>query len=51
MLSSFLYDVSVADPAIYLGGACLLLAVGVAAAWSPARRAVAVEPSVTLRAQ
>jgi putative ABC transport system permease protein len=37
------------DPVPFLGGALLLCAVGVAAAWIPARRAASVDPMVALR--
>lgn len=41
----------VADPMVYGAVAVLLTAVGLLAAWFPARRAAAVEPSRTLRAE
>jgi len=43
------FQFSVADPGINLIPTAILLAVGLAAAYLPARRAAAVEPGVALR--
>jgi ABC-type antimicrobial peptide transport system permease subunit len=48
-VTAFLFGVGAADPATFLGSAALLLAVGLAAAWVPARRAMLVDPMTTLR--
>jgi ABC-type lipoprotein release transport system permease subunit len=48
-LSSFLYETSPLDPAIYVGVAVLLLAVTTAACLVPAVRAAQVDPMVALR--
>ncbi len=43
--------VSPADPRIYLGGAVAVVAIVVAAAWLPARRATRIEPMEALRGE
>jgi ABC-type antimicrobial peptide transport system permease subunit len=48
-VSSFLFEVSPADPAVMIGASALMLAAGVAAAWLPARRAARVDPMKALR--
>jgi len=48
-LESFLYEVERNDPTVLLAASTLLLACSLAAVWAPARRATAVDPSVTLR--
>lgn len=50
-LSSLLYGVSAHDPLTLVGGATILGAVAVVAAYLPARRAVRVDPAVTLRSE
>jgi predicted permease len=48
-LRSFLFGVSVLDPATYCAVALLVVALAVFAAWVPARRAAAVDPMDTMR--
>jgi putative ABC transport system permease protein len=50
-LESSLYEVSSADPQTYLVISVLLAAVAMLASYIPARRASAVNPSITLRAE
>ena len=49
LVKSMLYGLQPADPVSLIGGAGLLIAVGLAASWLPARRASAVEPMEALR--
>jgi len=49
LLTGLLVQVSPADPVIFTVAALVPLAVGVFAAWLPARRAAAVEPMTALR--
>ena len=49
VLSSLLYQVGAADPVALAGAVFLLLAVGVAAAFVPARRASLTDPAIVLR--
>ena len=51
LLQGLLYDVSPADPVALTATAVTLLAVGFIASWIPARRAAAVQPAESLRAQ
>jgi putative ABC transport system permease protein len=48
-VSNLLYGVRAADPTTFTGVAFLLIAVGTLAAYLPARRAVRVDPLITLR--
>lgn len=50
LMGSLLYGVSMGDPLTYGGLALAFLAVALAAAWLPARRALAVSPASTLKA-
>ncbi|MBI4893787.1 MAG: ABC transporter permease [Acidobacteria bacterium] len=50
-LRSLLFQVSPADPAIFTAACCVLVAAALLAAYLPARRASAVDPAVTLRAE
>ena len=49
LLASLLYEVKPADPPTFFGVCGLLLAVGLCAAWVPARRIVTVDPARSLR--
>jgi len=49
LVKSMLYGLQPADPVSLLSGAVLLLAVGLAASWLPARRAASVQPVEALR--
>jgi ABC-type antimicrobial peptide transport system permease subunit len=51
LLGSLLYGVSAVDAVALAGASAVLLAVGLLAAFVPARRASAVSPAVALRAQ
>lgn len=48
-LSHWLFKVSTADPASYLGAGVLLLALTLAAGYAPARRAARADPAAALR--
>jgi predicted permease len=47
--AALLFQVTPADASVYIGVTALLTGVGLIAAWSPARRAAAVDPIVSLR--
>jgi putative ABC transport system permease protein len=48
-LTSLLFGISAGDPAVYLAVSAMLLAVGVAAALVPCRRATRIDPQTALR--
>jgi putative ABC transport system permease protein len=50
-LRTILFNVSATDPISYAGVALFLVAVAMAAAWVPARRATRVDPIIALRAE
>ena len=51
LLTSFLYGITSADPIAFATAAIALLAIGVFAAFVPARRAGTVDPALVLREQ
>jgi putative ABC transport system permease protein len=51
LLSSLLFGVTPTDPATFLLVTVVVLVVAAAASWTPARRALAVDPIVTLRTE
>ena len=50
-MSSLLFGVEPIDPAAYAGAIAVILAAAALAAYVPARRAAAIDPSETLRAE
>jgi len=51
LLTSYLYEISPADPATYIGITGMLLTVAFVAGYIPARRATKVDPMVALRCE
>jgi ABC-type antimicrobial peptide transport system permease subunit len=51
LLSSQLFHVKAGDPAAFAGIALLMTIVGLFACWFPVRRAMRVDPAITLRYQ
>ena len=49
LLSMVVYQASSRDPVILVTGAITMVLIGLAAAWTPARRAVRIDPAITLR--
>jgi predicted permease len=51
LLAGLLYEVAPTEPAAFLAMAALMLLVGLAASWLPARRAAGVDPVTALRGE
>jgi len=51
LLAAQLFEVSPLDPAALAGAAVILVAIGIGAAFVPARRATRVDPVTALRAE
>jgi ABC-type lipoprotein release transport system permease subunit len=51
LLRGFLYGLSPLDPWSYAAVAAILIAAAALATWVPTRRAVGIDPAVTLRAE
>ncbi len=51
VLSGFLYSVEPRDPATFLGAMAILLVMGLAASWLPARRGTRVDPASAMRVE
>jgi putative ABC transport system permease protein len=51
VLATLLYEIQPTDAATYAGVAVLIVVIGLAAAWLPARRASTADPALTLRAE
>jgi putative ABC transport system permease protein len=49
-LSTLLYATSATDPVVFAGVAIVFLLTGLLSGWLPARRAAAIDPAITLRA-
>ena len=49
VLSSIVYQATPRDPVVLGGVVLMMLAVGLVAAWIPARHALAVDPMILLR--
>ena len=51
LIASQLYRTPATDPLTFAAAATLMIAVGAAATWVPARRAVKVDPAIALRCE
>jgi len=51
LIAGLLYHVSPSDPLTLLGTAIVLLAIGLASLWLPARRAAKIDPMIALRSE
>jgi predicted permease len=51
LIQGLLFGVSPGDPVTLVGVALMMIAIGLAASWVPARRAAAVDPAVAMRRQ
>jgi putative ABC transport system permease protein len=49
LLQTFVYGVAATDPAVLTAAICMILIVGLAGTYAPARRAANVDPMSTLR--
>jgi len=51
LMQQVLFDVSPAEPIVYVALSLILLVVGECAAWLPARRATRIDPVIALRTE
>jgi hypothetical protein len=51
LLQTLLFGGGRADPVTYASGAAILIAIAIAASFTPALRAARTDPSITLRAE
>jgi len=48
-ISTLLYGIAPTEPTIYVTAAAMVMAIAAAAVWSPSRRAIRIDPAVTMR--